>query len=318
MSGRLGVSRLLVAALAVGLGLPAKAGWHSDFDAARAEAVRLDRPLLVHFYAEWCGPCKQMDREVLYAPDFQAQIGRRVVAVKLDSDRDQGKELARRYQVDSLPTDLFLTPDGRVLGRMNGKRAKADYLRRVAAIDNQYVRLRELYLARSDGKVPVRGATDAGPKFPTLGPPQADPAPDSDRSGPPGPRVKPRADGTVLLGLKGHSPVALYHDRKWVKGDARFAWEHQGLTYLMASADELAKFQQDAEKYAPRLLGCDPVLYFDEGRAVPGSTRFAAFFADGLYLFTSVESRAKFRDDAERYTRRRTVLLIDELESAVR
>lgn len=316
MSGRCGVQRLLAAAFVViALAPVANAGWHSDFAAAQAEASRLDRPLLVHFYAEWCGPCKKMDREVLYAPDLLAQLGRRVVAVKLDVD--QHRAVAEKYRIDSVPTDLFLTPDGRVLGAMNGYRPKADYLRRVAGIEGQYGRLRELYLAASDGKVPVRGATDAGPKFPTLEAPEEDPTP-VERSHPVGPRVKPRADGTVLLGLKGHSPVALYHERKWLKGDPRFAWEHQGLTYLMASAEELTKFQQDAERYAPRLLGCDPILYFDEGKAIPGSTRFAAYFSDGLYLFTSAETRAKFRDDPETYTRRRTVLLLDELEPALR
>lgn len=317
MSGRLGVQRLLGAAiLAFGFAAAAEAGWHSDFAAAQAEAKRLDRPLLVHFYAEWCGPCKKMDREVLYAQDFVARLGRQAVAVKLDVDHHRA--IAEKYKVRSVPTDLFLTPDGRVLGMMDGYRTKDDYLRRVAAIESQYGRLRELYLAASDGKVPVRGATDAGPKFPTLELPEEDPAPIPERSRPVGPRVKPRADGTVLLGLKGHSPVALYHDRKWLKGDPRFAWEHQGLTYLMASAEELTKFQQDAERYAPRLLGCDPVLYFDEGRAAPGSTRFAAYFSDGLYLFTSAETRAKFREAPENYTRRRTVLLLDELEPTLR
>jgi len=318
LSGWFGTRRCVATLLIAFAAVPAAgAGWHSDFAAAQAEAMRLDRPLLVHFYAEWCGPCKRMDREVLYAPDFVARLGRQVVAVKLDVDR--AEEIGRKYQIQSVPTDLFLTPDGRVLGSMNGYRAKGDYLRRVAAIENQYARLRDLYLAQSDGKLPLHGAaTDTGPKFPTLEPPEVEPAPKPERSPTPGPRVKPRTDGRVLLGLKGHSPVALYHDRKWVKGDPKFAWEHQGLTYLTASADELKKFQEDAERYAPRLLGCDPVLYFDEGRAVPGSTRFAAYFSDGLYLFTSAETRAKFREKPDEYTRRRTVLLIDELESVVR
>lgn len=316
MSGRL-LRLFAVAAVVAACPAVQAAGWHSEFAAAQAEATRLDRPLLVHFFAEWCGPCKKMDREVLYAPDFLARVSREVVPVKLDVD--QNKALSQRYKIESVPTDLFLTPDGRVLGSMNGYRPKDDYLRRVAGVEKQYSRLRDLYLARSDAKVPIRGAADdVGPKFPTLAKPEIDPAPPETPAGSAGPRIKPRTDGTVLLGLKGHSPVALYRDRKWVKGDLKFAWEHQGLTYLMASAEELKEFQQDAEKYAPRLLGCDPVLYFDDGRAVPGSTRYAAYFADALYLFTSAETRTKFRDEPERYTRRRTVLLIDEMEPALR
>ena len=166
--------------------------------------------------------------------------------------------------------------------------------------------------------------TGAGPRFPTLDAPESDaetPAdtkpdagsvPSSSGKVDPPIRVKPRSDGTVLLGLKGYSPVALHSGRQWVKGSPRFAWEHQGLTYLMTSAEELARFQDDAERYAPRLLGCDPVLYYDEERAVPGSTSYAALFADGLFLFTSAETRDTFRANPERYPRRRTVLLTEE------
>ncbi|MGC1272781.1 MAG: thioredoxin family protein [Planctomycetaceae bacterium] len=311
-------SLLLAALLTAVSGANPATGWKSDFAAARAEAVRLDRPLLVHFYADWCGPCKRMDREVLHTPEFVARASRRVVAVKIDVERH--RDVAERYGVDSLPTDLFLAPDGRVLGMMNGYRPKDDYFRRVVAIESQYDRLRDLYLARSDGKAPVRATTDgAGPRFPVLDRPELDspsePAPDAPK---PGIRLKPRADGTLLLGLKGYSPVALHDRRQWLKGNPRFAWEHQGLTYFMGSAEELAKFQDDAERYAPRLLGCDPVLYYDEGRAVPGSTSFAALFDEGLFLFTSRETREAFRASPDRYTRRRTVLLIEECEAVLR
>ena len=318
--------RMLIAAgvLAVALAAPARAGqWHTDFAVAEAEAKRTDRPMLVHFFATWCGPCKQMDREVLHTPDVMRHLGREIVGVMLDTA--QVPDLVSRFGVESIPTDVFLTPDGRKLGEMNGYRPKDDYLRRVVAVEGQYERIRRLHLVSS-------GTPDAGgPRLPTLDPRIDPPAGPPERPGTPGSgpspapagpasplRVRPRADGAVLLGLKGFSPVGLYESRKWSKGDPRFAWEHQGLTYLMSSEDELRKFQRDSERYAPRLLGCDPVLYFDEGRAVPGSTQHAAMFDDGLYLFNSPATRAKFRESPERYTKRRTVLLIDEIELAGR
>lgn len=309
---------VLAALLTAVSGANPATGWRSDFAAAQAEAVRLDKPLLVHFYADWCGPCKRMDREVLHSPEFLARANRQVIAVKIDIEQHRG--VAERYGVQSLPTDLFLAPDGRVLGMMNGYRPKDDYLRRVTAIEGQYDRLRDLYLARSDGKAPVRSTTDgAGPRFPVLEQPESesssDPKPDNAK---PGIRLKPRADGTLLLGLKGYSPVALHDRREWRKGNPQFAWEHQGLTYFLSSAEELKEFQADAERYAPRLLGCDPVLYYDEGRAVPGSTTFAALFNEGLFLFTSRETRETFRANPDRYTRRRTVLLIEECEAVLR
>jgi thiol-disulfide isomerase/thioredoxin/YHS domain-containing protein len=314
------VRSLAAAVIILGIagGRPAAGNWLSDFGTAQREAVRVDRPMLVHFYAEWCGPCKKMDREVFINPGFLSAVGRQVVAVKIDIDHD--REIARRYHIESVPTDLFLCPDGRVLGEMNGARPADDYLRRVAAIGGQYERLKSFSIARSDGKIPLAAVNDdgKGPRFPTLDAVEPETAPVARPQSNPEPVVKPRADGTILLGLKGHDPVALFETRKWVKGDKRFVWEHQGLTYLMSSAETLTRFRQNAERYAPRLLGCDPVLYYDQNRAVPGSTQFAAYFDESLYLFVSPENRAKFRDSPENYTRRRTVLLIDEIESVLR
>lgn len=320
-------ARSLIAALII-TGLASAAphgGWHQEFASAQADAKRLDRPILVHFSAEWCGPCKRMDREVLHNRSFLDSLGRQVVPVKVDVDRD--RELARRYQVESVPTDLFLTPDGRVLGVMNGFRSPEDYLSRVAAVDRQYGRQKELFFALSEGDASHDAlGGELGPHFPTLKAPEPDaPEPDRTKSTPSeggprpnGPVLKPRTDGTVLVGLKGHCPVTLYWERKWVKGNSRFRWEHQGLTYFLATGEDQEKFRMEAERYAPRLLGCDPVLYFDEGRAVPGSTSFAVYFEEVLYLFASPETRSRFRETPERYTRRQTVLLLDEMESLVR
>jgi YHS domain-containing protein len=118
-------------------------------------------------------------------------------------------------------------------------------------------------------------------------------------------------------GLDGFSPVALWHDRKWTRGDAHFAAEHQGIVFHMASAEELAKFQAGPEQYVPQLLGCDPVIMFETDRAVTGNTQFGAYFQGKLFLFSSSDTRAKFRDNPERYSRTRHVLLDDEIPESI-
>ena len=326
-----GALRFLLAATMIAVACAdaraAENGWYTDFAEAQSRAARLNRPILVHFYAEWCAPCKRMDRDVLYVPAFLEALHRSVVPVKLDVSANE--QLSRKYRVESVPTDLFLTPDGRVLGVMNGYREMADYLKRVAAIDRQYARQRDLYWARSDSEPPARKITGSdGPDFPELELPSADRRQPTSAQGelrepmndldPPGLFLKSPSDGTVLVGLKGYSPVSLYRERAWVKGDPQFAAEYQGLTYLMVNAAEQAEFRENAEKYAPQLLGCDPVLYFDEGRAFPGSTRLAVYYEDRLYLFSSAESRAAFRESPEVYSKRRTILLPEELESVLR
>lgn len=299
--------------------------WFTDFAAAKTRAERLNRPMLIHFYADWCAPCKKMDRDVLHVPAVMKSLHQSVVPVKLNVSEHE--ELSRRFEVESVPTDLFLTPDGRVLGVMNGYRTAPDYLARVSAIESQYARQRDLYWARTRQTPATRDVISSlGPELPTLELPameeqqptsagEALPSP-SDASA--GPVLKPRSDGTVLVGLKGYCPVSLYQQRQWIKGRTEFAVEHQGLTYLLANESLASEFRQHAERYAPQLLGCDPVTYFKDGRAVPGSIRLAVYFENRLYLFASEETRAVFRESPESFGKRRAVLLPEELERVLR
>ena len=84
-------------------------------DAEFARVVRdAEVPVLVDFYADWCGPCKIM-APVLDAV-AQARAGSVLVA-KLDTDRNPG--VARRFQIASIPT-LILFRGGREVARELG------------------------------------------------------------------------------------------------------------------------------------------------------------------------------------------------------
>jgi YHS domain-containing protein len=136
------------------------------------------------------------------------------------------------------------------------------------------------------------------------------------------PPAMPRVTSTVpapkrpwtVIGLRGYSPIALVTARAWVPGNQRFAWGYKGIIYYMASPAELQRFKENPERYAPQVLGCDPVILDITDRAVPGDIRYAAFFDGELYLFVSEKSRQAFRQDPERYVRTKHVLKVDELD----
>ena len=94
--------------------------WEHDFDTARAISEATGRPIMIDFWATWCGPCKMMNAQTF--PDARViEKSVAVVPLKLDVDRE-GKQLAKKYQITAMPTILFINAEGEVQDRLVGAR----------------------------------------------------------------------------------------------------------------------------------------------------------------------------------------------------
>jgi protein disulfide-isomerase len=101
--------------------------WSVDFDAALAEAQRLNRPVLVNFTgSDWCVWCHRLRDEIFVTEAFKQFARDSLVLVELDfprakqqgeAARARNKALAEKYKVDGFPTVLLLDSSGRALGR---------------------------------------------------------------------------------------------------------------------------------------------------------------------------------------------------------
>jgi thioredoxin-like negative regulator of GroEL len=91
-----------------------------DFSEAIKKARARNRPLLVDFWADWCGWCHRLDKTT-YADPTVVKLAQDFVAVKVNTEGGpQDMEVAERYDVTSLPTILFVSPGGHQVLRVSG------------------------------------------------------------------------------------------------------------------------------------------------------------------------------------------------------
>jgi len=85
------------------------------------DILKADKPALIDFWAEWCGPCRAIAPIV---KELAARYGDRVVVAKMDIDSNPATP--GRYGVRAIPTVLAFQ-NGRVVEQIQGARPRGDF-----------------------------------------------------------------------------------------------------------------------------------------------------------------------------------------------
>ena len=100
--------------------------WQPNLETAQRMAAQSKRLVLIHFWAPWCKPCRQLEQGVFAQAETGKALDANFVMVKLNVD--DSPATARMYYVSSLPTDVIITPNGHLVAALPSPLTAPQYI----------------------------------------------------------------------------------------------------------------------------------------------------------------------------------------------
>ncbi|MCA9151579.1 MAG: DUF255 domain-containing protein [Planctomycetales bacterium] len=110
----------------------AQIAWQTDFESALQQAHAQNRPLLLHFWTPECVPCRRLEQKVFNQARVAETMGDFFVPVKINANAHP--ELAARYKIETVPTDVIVGPNREVLHQLCTPQDPEQYVAQLSAI----------------------------------------------------------------------------------------------------------------------------------------------------------------------------------------
>lgn len=92
----------------------------TDFQTAIDKAARLNKPVMLHFYANWCPPCKKMRKETFGNKELAELLNKHFVNIKLNVDTQEGRIQSAKYNIEGFPVVMLFNLNGEMVYRHTG------------------------------------------------------------------------------------------------------------------------------------------------------------------------------------------------------
>jgi protein disulfide-isomerase len=110
--------------------------WQHDLGSAKQAAAQSGKLVLVHFWAPTCAPCLKLEDAVFNQPGVASALQAQFVPVKLNAN--EHPDIAQSFGITHLPTDVIVSADGRVLGKLISPPTPAAYIAETTQLARQH------------------------------------------------------------------------------------------------------------------------------------------------------------------------------------
>jgi thioredoxin-related protein/YHS domain-containing protein len=106
--------------------------WQPSLEAARRAAGQTNRLVLVFFCADWCQPCREMERDVFGQPNAVADLQANYVLAKVNVNHFPAT--AKEYGITGVPTTVVITPQGQAVATVPNRMAATQYVAKLSQV----------------------------------------------------------------------------------------------------------------------------------------------------------------------------------------
>ncbi|MGE8431032.1 thioredoxin family protein [Chryseobacterium joostei] len=143
------LSSLFIGALAWAQGIKFEEG---NFASILAKAKKENKLVFIDAYASWCGPCKLMVKNIFPLKTVGDYYNSHFINAKIDMEKGEGVDIAKKYNVKAFPTYLFIDGNGEAVHRTLGYVEEKDFIQFAKDAEDPNKRLTSLKLQFEKGE----------------------------------------------------------------------------------------------------------------------------------------------------------------------